>query len=111
MTRQPNTAGAAVAVVDEHVRALRRGRGRSRHRDLQLSELVVAMAAEHDHRISQRELRVGDGSLHLPRYDEVFLESEGLAQPIDGSWRVVEAHRRDDRGLSFRHHRFPPGSE
>ncbi len=45
--------------------------------------------------IAVTELSVGNGALLLPGHNEVLLECERAAEPVDGSWRVLVPHPRN----------------
>ena len=56
---------------------------------------AVVRRAEHDHAVAERQLRMmNDGPVGIHR---LFLETECLAQPIDGLQRVAITQARNDR--------------
>ena len=81
--------GARVMRVDvghDDVGALRADAADLRAASSGAAELVVARAADHDHAVPERQLRVRDGAV-LAGDHEVALEAEGAAQPLDGGGR------------------------
>jgi hypothetical protein len=90
-----------VGVGDDDVGALRADAADLGRRLLQLAEVVVALGAEHDHAVAERELGVGDAA-GLVGDDEVALEPEGAAEPVDRRRRVAVAHRGNHRHLGLR---------
>ena len=58
---------------------------------------VFTSGAQHDHPVAKRELGVGDG-VTLARHDQVPLEAEGAAEPLDGGGSVLISEAGNDGG-------------
>jgi hypothetical protein len=75
-----------IDIIDYYVGALRDTAEGAGGR-LQGAERVVAGAAEHDHGVSTRQLGMGD-TARTVLHDQMPLEAERIAQPVDHSRRV-----------------------
>jgi len=78
-------------VGNDDVGALRRDTAELLGRLLELAEIVLAYAAEHDHPVAIGQLGVRDAAA-FTGHDQMLLESKRAAQPIDGRLRVTIAH-------------------
>ena len=59
---------------------------------------VVPIGAEHDHAVAEFQLGVGDAACAV-RDDEMALEPEDVAEPVDGGEGVAVPHAGDDAGF------------
>ena len=84
-----------VGIVDDDISALGPDAADFSRRFDPLAEFVIAGRAEHNHAITKAELSVCDAPV-VTRYDEVVLETEGVAQPFDSSGRIAVPHSRND---------------
>jgi len=84
-----------VAIGDNDVAALRFGATDFVGLLHQFAKFVVLDGAEHDHAAAKVELCMGYGVV-FGGNDEVFLETEGVAEPFNCGGSVAIAHAGDD---------------
>ena len=88
----------AIDVGDDHIVALRDGLSFEGRRD-QMAILGLDVA-KHDHAVAENELGMGD-AVALAWHHHLLRETESLAEPVDGGFRVAVAQGRDDPPAPF----------